>query len=271
MAEGEGDGDDQAPQAHASSRARYSLALQRGLAILGCFSAEQPRFGVAEIAARLGMSRATTHRYLSTLAELGYLRQDDSRKYSLRLSVADLGLAALNATELPTHAHPYMAALASHVRHPVELAVLDGCESLIVHSVGKTAHRRHEARVGERRPAHRTSAGRVMIAHLRQQTRARLLHQLEERERAEGVNLDVQELCRDLDVIHADGLAALDEERARDAFTVAAPVRGESGEVLAALGIAVGAELIEVEELTGRFGSQLLRAAKEISERLGWG
>ncbi len=35
------------------------------------------------------MSRATTHRYLSTLAKLGYLRQDDSRRYALSFDGAE--------------------------------------------------------------------------------------------------------------------------------------------------------------------------------------
>jgi hypothetical protein len=45
---------------------RYSQSLERGLAILGCFSARRPVLGIAEIADDLGMHRSTTHRYVST-------------------------------------------------------------------------------------------------------------------------------------------------------------------------------------------------------------
>jgi IclR family pca regulon transcriptional regulator len=235
---------------------------------------------VAEIAAQLQMSRATTHRYLSTLTKLGYLRQDDSRKYALSLDVADLGLAALNAMGLPTHAHPYMAALAKRVRHPVELSVLDGCESLIVDSVGKTPGRPRAAqrtpRVGARELAHRTSAGRVLLAHLSKPACSRLLDQLEQAERDAGATLgpapplDLARLRADLAEVRREGVAVFDEEARAGAYTIAAPVRGESGDVLAALGVAVAAELIEVEELDDRYGSQLERTANEISERLGF-
>jgi IclR family pca regulon transcriptional regulator len=229
---------------------------------------------VAEIAGQLQMSRATTHRYLSTLATLGYLQQDDSRKYALSLDVADLGLAALNATGLPTHARPYMAALARRVRHPVELAVLDGCESLIVDSVGKTPGRPHAAqrpaRVGAREPAHRTSAGLVLLAHLSKPARSRLLAQLEQIERGRAGAPDPARLCAMLAEVRQQGVAALHEEAQADAYMIAAPVRGESGDVLAAVGVAVAAKLIEVEELDDRYGSQLERTANEISERLGF-
>jgi IclR family pca regulon transcriptional regulator len=235
---------------------------------------------VAEIAGQLQMSRATTHRYLSTLAKLGYLEQDDSRKYALSLDVADLGLAALNATGLPTHAHPYMTELARRVRHPVELAVLDGCESLIVDGVGKTPGRpraaQRAARVGTRELAHRTSAGRVLLAHLPKPARSRLLARLEQAERSGGGALDAApvldsaRLCGELAEVRRRGVAVFDEEARAGACTIAAPVRAESGDVLAALGIAVAAELIELEELDDRYGSQLERMASEISERLGF-
>ena len=53
---------------------RYSQSLERGLAILGCFTPERPVLGIADIADDLGMSRSTTHRYVITLVALGLPR-----------------------------------------------------------------------------------------------------------------------------------------------------------------------------------------------------
>src|SRR5664279_1954029 len=72
---------------------RYSQSLERGLAILGCFTPKRPVLGIADIADDLGMSRSTTHRYVITLVALGYLEQGASRKYRLGLKVTDLGIA----------------------------------------------------------------------------------------------------------------------------------------------------------------------------------
>ena len=52
---------------------RYSQSLERGLAILSCFTPKRPVLGIADIADELGMSRSTTHRYVITLLALGYL------------------------------------------------------------------------------------------------------------------------------------------------------------------------------------------------------
>jgi IclR helix-turn-helix domain len=63
---------------------RLSRALLRGLSILTCFAPDGEPRGILEIAAELGMSPSTTHRYALTLVELGLLqRSPTTRKYSM--------------------------------------------------------------------------------------------------------------------------------------------------------------------------------------------
>jgi N-methylhydantoinase A/oxoprolinase/acetone carboxylase beta subunit len=57
---------------------RHSQSLERGLAILECFTPERPVWGIAALAEELGMSRSTTHRYVLTLTALGHLVQGRS-------------------------------------------------------------------------------------------------------------------------------------------------------------------------------------------------
>ena len=55
------------------------------------------QLAVSELAQELGLNRSTTHRYVSTLAQLGYLQQDPAtRKYRLGPRVLDLGFSAIN-------------------------------------------------------------------------------------------------------------------------------------------------------------------------------
>jgi AraC-like DNA-binding protein len=62
---------------------RYSSSLGTGLAILMLFTPEAPAWGISEIAAELGMSRSTVHRYCVTLVRLGHITQEGMalRKY----------------------------------------------------------------------------------------------------------------------------------------------------------------------------------------------
>jgi hypothetical protein len=72
---------------------RLSRSLLRGLSLLRCFGPDGAERGIIEIAGDLGMSPSTTHRYASTLVELGLLeRCPKTRKYRLPgspLPVAD--------------------------------------------------------------------------------------------------------------------------------------------------------------------------------------
>jgi IclR family pca regulon transcriptional regulator len=111
---------------------RYSQSLERGLAILSIFTPKQPVLGIADIADQLGMSRSTTHRYVITLVELGYLEQGSSRKYRLGIRVTDLGMAALNATGLREHAQPHLQELRQLTSYTTSLGVLDGSDVLYV-------------------------------------------------------------------------------------------------------------------------------------------
>lgn len=63
---------------------RLSRSLLRGLALLTCFEHGREERGVVDLAAELGMSASTAHRYAQTLLELGLLeRCPRTRKYRL--------------------------------------------------------------------------------------------------------------------------------------------------------------------------------------------
>jgi IclR family pca regulon transcriptional regulator len=158
---------------------RYSQSLERGLAILGCFTPERPVLGIADIADDLGMSRSTTHRYVITLVALGYLEQGASRKYRLGLRVTDLGMSALNSAGLREHSHAYLEELRQRTSYTVNLSVLDGTEILYVDRV--RSFRRGQSKIdldlhlGSRLPAYCTSMGKLLLANLPEEEQNDLL------------------------------------------------------------------------------------------------
>jgi hypothetical protein len=63
---------------------RLSRSLLRGLAMLACFTTPPGERGVVELAAELGVSPSTAHRYAQTLLELGLIERSPlGRKYRL--------------------------------------------------------------------------------------------------------------------------------------------------------------------------------------------
>ncbi|HTU79392.1 MAG TPA: IclR family transcriptional regulator [Solirubrobacteraceae bacterium] len=254
--------------------AKYSQSLERGLAVLGCFTPKRPLLGIAELADELGMSRSTTHRYAITLVALGYLEQDASRKYRLGLRVTDLGMAALGATGLREHAHPYLQELRDRTSYTTSLGVLEGAEVVYVDRL--RSYRRAQAKLdldlrpGSRVPAHCTAMGKLLIANLHEPELRDLLSNARLTRRAANTITSKAKLREQLDEIRELGFAASDQELAPGLLAIAAPVRDETRECVAAVSIAAPCSVISLDEFADALGPHLRSSADRISARLGY-
>ncbi len=253
---------------------RYSQSLERGLAILGCFTPKRPVLGIADIADELGMSRSTTHRYVITLVALGYLEQGASRKYRLGLRVTDLGMSALNATGLREHSHQYLEELRQRTSYTVSLAVLDGIEILYVDRA--RSFRRNQAKIdmglhpGSRLPAYCTAMGKLLLAYLPDSEQRELIAEMKLTKRGPNTITSKKGLREELEEIREAGFAVNDQELAAELHSIAAPVRNEAREVVAAVNMAAHTSMISLEELVDALGPHLISTADRISARLGY-
>jgi IclR family pca regulon transcriptional regulator len=253
---------------------RYSQSLERGLAILGCFTPSRPVLGIADIADELGMSRSTTHRYVITLVALGYLEQGASRKYRLGLRVTDLGMSALNSTGLREHAHPYLEDLRQRTSYTASIGVLDGNEVLLVDRA--RSFRRGQGRVdlglqaGSRVPAYSTSTGKVLLAYLPESQLRDALADIKPSKRAAKTITSKKALKAELERVRESGFALADEELAPGLLAIAAPVRNESRDVVAAVSLSAHTSMIARDELVEALVPHLLSTADSISARLGY-
>jgi IclR family pca regulon transcriptional regulator len=253
---------------------RYSQSLERGLAILGCFSSARPVLGIADIADELGMSRSTTHRYVITLVALGYLEQGASRKYRLGLRVTDLGMSALHSTGLREHSHPELEELRRRTSYTAALGVLDGEEILYVDRARGFRREQTEAALdpqpGSRLPVHCTAIGKLLLAYLPEHEQRELIAQLTLTKHGPNTITTKQAMRDELERIRRDGLAVNDQELAPELRTLAAPVRDQTGAVLAAVNLSIPGASTPVAELVDTLGPQLLTAAERISASLGY-
>jgi IclR family pca regulon transcriptional regulator len=253
---------------------RYSQSLERGLAILGCFTPERPLLGIADIADNLGMSRSTTHRYVITLAALEFLKQDASRKYRLGLHVTDLGMSALNSMGLCEHARPYLEELRQRTSYTVNVSVLDGPEILYVDRARSL--RRGQAKIdlnlrpGSRLPAYCTSMGKVLLANLPVSEQRDLIGKMTLTRRGPNSIMNRRALRTELEQVFDKGMAVNDEELVQGLVSVAAPLRGENRDVVAAINMAAHTSTIALAEMVEQFLPHLLVAANDISARLGY-
>jgi IclR family pca regulon transcriptional regulator len=252
----------------------HSQSLKRGLAILSSFTTARPLLGVSELAREVGLNRSTTHRYVATLAALGYLEQDAAtRRYRLGPGVVNLGFSALSSMDLREVAAPHLQRLSDETGHTVNMAVLDGVDIVYIDRCRSSRQGQREIdlnlHVGSRLPAYCTSMGKVLLAYLPRERLAEALRRIEFTRRGPNTLASRTALAAELERVRADGLAVNNEELAYGLRSIAAPVRSQSGEVTAAINLAVHRTMVSLEALLANLGPALRRTADEISARVG--
>ena len=263
-------------EANRARQATWSRSLERGLAILSTFGdSERATLGVSELSRALGLSRSTTYRYVATLTSLGYLRQDaDSRRYRLGPRVLDLGFAALNSMGIRELSVPHLQRLSDETGFTVNMAILDGVDVVYIERCRTSRSGQREIdlnlHVGSRLPAYCTALGKALLAHLPKPGLDELLGRMELVARGPNTITRKAALRAELARIRESGVAVNNEELAYGLRSVAAPVRDRSGEVTAALNLAVHRTMLSTEDLVERYAPSVQRTAAAISAELGY-
>lgn len=262
-------GTDQGPGGGGPDRPReFVQGLERGLAVIRAFSPGSPSLTIAGVAERTGLTRAAARRYLRTLEALGYVARDGDR-FSLTPRVLDLGFTYLSTLDVTRVAQPHMERVASTLHESCSVSVLDGDD--IVYIARRAADRIMSINlaVGSRLPAHATSMGKVLLAHLPPDELERSLEAPPRQRLTAHTIVEAGALREELERVRAAGWAVADEESELGVRSVAAPLAGRGGSVQAAINVAAHASRVSREQLLDEYLPVLLEAARAISEALG--
>jgi IclR family pca regulon transcriptional regulator len=253
----------------------HSQSLERGLAILSSFRDGRALVGISDLGRELGLSRSTAHRYVATLAALGYLQQDaPTKKYRLGPRVLDLGFSAINSMELREVAAPHLRDLSDSTGFTVNMAILDDLDIVYVERVRSGQARQREIdlnlHVGARLPAYCTSLGKVLLAYLPPAEQRDRLARTTFTRRGPNTLTTRTAFAAELRKIRAQGFSINNEELAYGLRSIAAPVLSHDGSAAAAINLAVHSTMLSVSDLVARWSPALKQTAAEISARLGY-
>jgi DNA-binding IclR family transcriptional regulator len=245
--------------------------LDRIVAILECFTIDNPELGVGELARELDLNKATVHRLLSSLESHRLVQQNPvSKRYRLGFRIYDLGqrvLARLNNVEF---AEPHLERLSLEVGETAHLAILDDGMAYYVAKVESQRSLRMPSQVGKRIPTHCTAVGKTLLAAQSSADVDRIVAQHGLVRMTERTIVDRSKLEDELTRIRERGWA-LDNEEIEDGLRcVAAPVRDHTGSVAAAVSVS-GPTARFTDEAIPRVAETVISAAVAISEALGDG
>jgi IclR family acetate operon transcriptional repressor len=139
-------------------------SIERAFALLETMASHGGVMGISQLAMESGLPLPTIHRLVRTLVEIGYLRQDESRRYVLAPKLIRLGESS--ATMLGTWAKPHLNRLVDELGESANLAMLDGDQVVYVAQAQSRLSMRMFTEVGRHVLPHCTAVGKAMMAHM---------------------------------------------------------------------------------------------------------
>ena len=247
------------------SRSRGGVqSLDRAFAILEAMADAGGVIGLSQLAADSGLPLATIHRLVRTLVDLGYVRQEPSRRYSLGPRL--MRLADGSTKQLSSLARPHMARVVEALGESVNLAVLDGEEIVYVAQVQPSQNfMRMFTEVGRRAKPHTTAVGKAILATQPDQTVLDLLARTGMVKRTEHTLTDPQAFLADLELSRERGYATDEGEQEIGVRCVAVTVPGAPRPM--ALSVSGPAPRM-TDEMVARAAPLLHEAAAAISAEL---
>lgn len=251
-----------------SADPHYMLSLARGLSVISTLGEGHGGQSVAHLSKRTGLSRPAVRRCLHTLCVLGYATNSGGT-YDLTPATLALGHAYVGSAPLIRIAQPMLERIAHDLHESCSMAQLDGHDIVYVARAAMQRILSIGLSVGTRLGAPYTSMGRVLIANLSDAERSRYLSTIELVAKTERTITDPSALALVLDRVHTDGYALVDQELELGLRSIAVPVRGQGGTVVAAINIGVQATRATTRRMQREFLPVLRAAAQQITAALG--
>ncbi|GLW99882.1 IclR family transcriptional regulator [Microtetraspora sp. NBRC 16547] len=244
-------------------------SVDRAISVLEILS-RRGEAGVSEVAAEIDVHKSTAFRLLGALEARGLVEQAEDRgKYRLGFGIIRLAGGVSTQMDITQRSRHVCQRLAKEIGETVNIAVLRSTYAVNLDQVrGPSAVTAYNW-VGQLTPLHATSSGKVLLAHLDDGQRAKLLADGQLQSFTSRTIIDADALERQLAEIRKAGYASCLEELEDGLNAMAAPIRSYHGEVIAAVS-ASGPAYRFSEKRMHELVPVLISGADEISERLGY-
>ncbi len=242
-------------------------SFTKGLRLLETLAkSDRPR-GVAELSRELDMTKSNVHRLLTTLVTQSFAeRQAEDGTYRAGIKLWELGALVANRLDVRAVAAPFLVELKDKTGETAHLSVLDGHHMIYIDRVETDQYVRTYGRIGARAPTHCTGTGKVMLAHAPASVVAEALADLQRF--TPSTITSVAAMKAELQRVRDTGVAVTKAEWRNGVWSVAAPIFGATGVVVAGIGISGPADRIR-PRLAKEFKPIVIATAAQVSAKLG--
>ncbi|MBN1569101.1 MAG: IclR family transcriptional regulator [Acidobacteria bacterium] len=243
-------------------------AVDRAFRIIELLKANKLDMSLAEITRATGWHKSSIQKLLVTLSHHGILeRNEDTKRYSLGIKLAEYGRIALNKLDIRVAAKSYLKELVEYSEETAVLAILNGTKMVMIDKKEPVLQIRASPFIGTRFPATATSNGKAFLAWLPDSRTEEILN-------SEGLSpftgksiLDPAAYRANLEETRKRGYAIDRGEFQEGVSGVSAPVFSPSHQLIATISI-VGPEFRMTEEKIRDCGEKCMEVAERLSARL---
>jgi len=248
----------------------HASSIAKAIRIMKCFTPDQMQLGTTEIARKIGLSKATTHRILNVLDENGVLQKSPvSKKYRIGPELYFLGSLYLITDDILEVAAPVIKKLNDLTNEVVNVAIFEKGYAVIVMREESKHELRWSRHVGSVLPTNSSSMGKALLSEL---TEAEIdsLYPVEELPQITTKTIRSKtELKKELEQIRQDGISVDNEGTVEGIIGIGTLIRDASGKAVAAISIA--APTVRVNDTKRAIYTSLVKqGASLISYSLGY-
>lgn len=248
-------------------RADFVTSLDRGLRVLQTFSREHAQLTLSEVAALTDLSPATARRSLHTLENLGYVGRL-GRRFLLRPKVLSISSGYLSAINAEMVLQPFLQDLVNEVGGSSSVTILDDLQIVYLSHASANRAIRLTAGVAARYPAYATSMGRVLLAFQPDWVVDAYFAREALRKLTEHTETNPAVLRRILRETRAKGYTSIQDELDYGIVSVALPIFGPDGTVVAAANCADVTTRLNSKEIVQKRLPALRQAVRRIEGML---
>ncbi|HZA27078.1 MAG TPA: IclR family transcriptional regulator [Actinomycetota bacterium] len=247
--------------------AEYQIrSVTRALQVLIAVS-ELGEADLSTVARTVGLHPTTTLRMLESLRSRDLVRQRRGR-YEIGARAFEIGCSFVNRKPLAHEAQALVDEMARRVNETASFGILDDGEVLYLAIAPGERELGIQSTAGGRHPAHCTALGKALLAHLPWEAVESILEAHPPVRLTASTFVDRAELRGELARVARQGYAIDAEERVPGVVCVAAPIRDQTGTVVAAISIS-GPGLRLTNRRIPALAEQVRKLADEASGILG--
>ena len=242
-------------------RKGFVYSVEKAFMIVELLAKHPTGLTISYISSELNWSKSTVHRFLSTLLELGYVRQKEDNNYCLSLKFLAISNSIINSLELRDIAKPFLQRLAKETNTDVHLAILEGFDSVFIDRVDGDVPLTTNFHIGRRAPAYCTAVGKVILAHMSDEDLERRAPSKTFKSFTQNTITSLDELKKELAIIREREYAIDNSEHNVEIGCIASAIKDFQGKTVAAISVSG-----PVQKVLGENSSELVRLVKKYAK-----